>query len=933
MANKIILPGAWELIEDVPYKLFVLKVPPAWLRAAKHLAIQRVQRIGGYASVPVSSLDPIISASFPQIIKTVRKGWQQPGIPWLFATEKVDLTCLPELIRDWLRQEFSWLLGEENVNAILNNLNNSDWIWEEKGIKLSLLEQPKENHSEFRFQTIPDYIAKRFLENNTVKFQGENTEHQLEFYPVIRLNQGTELMSWPPYRISGSKKTEFAYVSFVIYFSLQTVPRRKQPLIYHYLSLRTWISEPLEKGLPYKGATGFVGDNRRWLDGSRQPYSFIHLRMKEASRRVYWHRAISELLILNDSPLPDAEDVASQPQYNWSNSNEQPQGIQIAIAYDSRHIIDKPSLPGVSSRDLASLDAAIIDKINEGLPLKRVGEAVEVSNTYFPYWGKVNPKKKDDKTPKKADDSTNPMHRPALAAPAVFNKKENSLRTILIVWEHQRCRDELVQEICSRLYLTSPTEIQTYNTPGGVEVQESVYTAIYGSICIKTIHVGELTRNFEFNCPPRERQQRRVELLEERIQRIESYLPQTQELSGAIIEIKRKPIIPETDPKKALRIGAARANYLNQHITSITGRKKDTQEEFVFRDGLSRVKSAVSDLFRQFAILPTPLINPEKDNIALHTWLTCFYVLRRTRQTTVSDKPSTVVLILRVNPVNGIVEVTTPNWFEDENKGWVPYPIAEQLFLDEKWEPDSDFEESSQESDNEEADKKKKQEQRQVDNFVSRCLQDCLNTPIGEEKNPQVLFMAEAQNARRLLTWLQNPYVPLSSGEFPSQLERDYQFTLSEKQRISIVRLRESKQNEVPVTIVAKSPGNKVSGVFKWNNVCDNFQENIYLSIRKPLNTEQGLLRNSQSRLDDGNKPIGNPKPLEIVVIYNRGIEQNTFVKFIHNLRDRYPYFSNFNTLPFPFPLAIKTKEYAIGVRDRVESQELESEEESQDEY
>ena len=192
--------------------------------------------------------------------------------------------------------------------------------------------------------------------------------------------------------------------------------------------------------------------------------------------------------------------------------------------------------------------------------------------------------------------------------------------------------------------------------------------------------------------------------------------------------------------------------------------------------------------------------------------------------------------------------------------------------------------------------------------------------------------MAEAQNARRLLTWLQNPYVPSSSENFPSQLERDYQFTSSEKQRVSIVRLREPSRNEVPVTIVENSPGSKTSGIFQWNNVCDSSQQSIYLSIRKPLNTEQGLLRNSQSRLDDGNKPIGNPKPLEIVVVYNKGIEQNILVKLIHNLRDRYPYFSNFNTLPFPFPLAIKTKEYAIGVRDRVESQEIDTEEESQDE-
>jgi hypothetical protein len=56
-------------------------------------------------------------------------------------------------------------------------------------------------------------------------------------------------------------------------------------------------------------------------------------------------------------------------------------------------------------------------------------------------------------------------------------------------------------------------------------------------------------------------------------------------------------------------------------------------------------------------------------------------VLRRTRQTTVSNLPSTVVLMLRVNPVNGEVEITTPAWFQDESKGWVSYPVAEQWLL------------------------------------------------------------------------------------------------------------------------------------------------------------------------------------------------------------------------------------------------------------
>ena len=381
------------------------------------------------------------------------------------------------------------------------------------------------------------------------------------------------------------------------------------------------------------------------------------------------------------------------------------------------------------------------------------------------------------------------------------------------------------------------------------KVKETIYTDGDNSICIKTMHVGDLNQNFQLNCTVRERQQRRIELLEERIQRIRAYLPNTDELCGAIIEIKRKPVIPETDPKNAWRIGAAQANYLNQHINSITAKKKDTKEIYVPQKNLNRVKSAVSDLFRQFGILPTSskkLIDPEKDNIHTHTWLTCFYVLRRTRQTTVSNLPSTVVLMLRVNPLNGEVEMTTPAWFQDNTKGWLSYSLAEQMLLSERWHPDSYIDETSPEEDEEETSTRREREQRSIDRFVANCLQDCLNTPIEDKQSPHVLFMAEAQNARKLLKWLQNPYVPKERNILPSQLDR--QLSKQEKKRLSIVRFRETKQNETPVAILKDKPGSRaISGVYKWKDICDNTEkkQNIYLSIRNPLNTEQGLLRNA----------------------------------------------------------------------------------------
>ena len=176
-------------------------------------------------------------------------------------------------------------------------------------------------------------------------------------------------------------------------------------------------------------------------------------------------------------------------------------------------------------------------------------------------------------------------------------------------------------------------------------------------------------------------------------------------------------------------------------------------------------------MLRQFAILPTPLINPEKDNISLHTWLTCFYVLRRTRQTSESNSASRVVLILRTNPVNGEVQVTTPDLFQDDTKGWVSYPVAEQLLLTEKWEPNSSTDEFDLEFEGEQTSTRRDREQNLIDGFVSNCLQDCLNTPIEEEQSPHVLFMSEAQNARKLLKWLQNPYVPETHNVLPGTVK------------------------------------------------------------------------------------------------------------------------------------------------------------------
>ena len=921
MTFNAILPGAWELTQDIQRDFFKLYVPSAWQQVAKSLAQQRVKLQGkGYPSAPVYSLDPIIAASFPQIIQTMRNGWQRPGVPWLIATEPTDnLNDLPTFIKDWLREEFSGCLEEEDVESSLSRLDDNLWYWEDEPTSYSLLNQPENRYDDIRFQALPDYLAGEFLENPVVCFRGE-VEYQLTFYRAVSLKPGAELMSWPPHQIPLFKSKEqigTADISFVIHFKLQTVPWRNHPIIYHQLSIRRWITDPLER-LPYRGATAYIGDNRRWLDGVRQPFCFIALPLKRAGGEGGWFKPINELLRLNDSPLPKPDTLASNPMYNWSVLDEQSRGIQAAIAYDTRHNGEQPCLPGVSPRDLASLDQAIQQRINDGFPVRRVGEAVRVKGKKVDFWQLKN-------SPK------TPMLRPEIATPAVFRQRSNPLHTILILWETPQCRDALIAEICRLLSLSPQGETTVYNIPTGEQGEETLYEGELGSLCIKTQFVEDLTQRLDVDnpsVPGNSRQKRRVNLLDERILQITAFLPPTEGVNGALVEIRPKQqyFPPESDPKLAWRIGAMQAGYANQHIHALTKRTKKGKEYFT-KDANNRVQKAVSDLLRQFGILPAPLIKPDIDGIEPCVWLVCFLVIRRTRRTTASNAASTVVLMLRVNPMEGKVEVTTPSLFQEKEalneNPWVSYPVGLSHLVREKWEPDYDWGQTTSDTNNQQpmSDKKRQQkaEQQAINQFVIDCLRDCLNTPIENELSPRVLFMAEAQNARKLLTWLKNPDLP--ANDLPSEFKR--QMTQSEIDRLWVVRLRVAENGEVPVGIVKGSPGSRTGGSFHWQDVCDDGANELYLSVRKLFNTEQGTstLQKKQSRLDDGNKQAGNPRLLEIAVVYHPDIDGDKLASFVHHLRDRWPYFADEVSLPFPFPFATLAKEYAVSARDTVESE------------
>jgi hypothetical protein len=279
-------------------------------------------------------------------------------------------------------------------------------------------------------------------------------------------------------------------------------------------------------------------------------------------------------------------------------------------------------------------------------------------------------------------------------------------------------------------------------------------------------------------------------------------------------------------------------------------------------------------------------------------------------------------MMIRVNAIEPKIEVTTPSLLtRNRANPWVSYPSALNYFLSEKWEPDSQFEEINAEFNEEQSLSEKEKEEALLNKFVSECIQTCLHEPI-EGVKPCVLFMAEAQNARRkgLLSWLQNPN--LHADRILSALHLKDE---DERNRLWIARLRlQGSSYETPVAIVKPSStkraklGSRARGaVYRWQGISKN-ELPIYLSIRQALTTEKFPLRISESRLSNGSRSAVNARLLEVAIVHHPGIQPDQLALLIHRLRNRFPYYADDSSLPFPFPFAAKAKEYAVSVRDLV---------------
>lgn len=868
MTTKRISLLAFE-IPDVAFPYYQLRLPGTFWQAARSLA-ETAAGWGRYPGISHKSLDQLVTAALPDILVDASGAWRQPDSVWLYALDTPDPRLIAAQFRSWMMEEYAPRVGDDKVLRAMEGLDDSEWRWDEASAQSLLL-------SDHRYAAIPQYVARNWPDEPL-----QLGDRLFYLYRNASCSEGVELVSWPPEQVETysprGSEGRGAYASAVVRITARTLPGRQAPLVYFHMGLRRWMSRPMvgAGGEVYlKRNTGvYVAAPWRWLDGRKQALSFIKVPVRRQGRCVTWPRGLSDLLS-NHVDLPNPAELAAEPTLGLNGLSHAP-GVSMAIAYDNRYSEHRIQA-GVGRKDVAALYRYVTERFGDILrPAGWTSQAASVPSKHF--WNFAR-KEKGSAAPGEERHSAVPMQRPEIASPAFFTPHTQPVKSLVVLWERPETRDALVHELAHRLQVV-PTE-----TP-------HLYKGSHGEVHIFMEEI-DLSLRAMLKVPSGlygpQRQRAISQAIEDRARAIAAgpwskLTRERADLSGAIVEIMpASKTTQDQDPKLAWRIGMSRAGFVNQHIHAV-GASPSLSDQM-------RVTNAVSDLLRQLGRMPSPVIDERLDGLGPELWLLGFAVLRRTSKTAAGQFKVSLPIVVRINPLTGVVEATEPRLYRSDAL-WEPYPTILRRVISMGTEGGLTPEATEE--------------------FVMDAVRDCLFTPIGECAKPGVLLLAEAQNARSGLLCLQDSRL-VTRHRLDALLTRH--LSAEERNRFSLVRVRTSEpRGEVPTFRAGTDLLGQTRGLFRWHSVTsEDFP--VYLSTSSREASAIRYLKNNDSRFGAAHQMAWNNRPVEIVVL-DSAHEADRIAYLVHRLRRRWPYVDMDTTLPCPLQFAMLAREYALGAED-----------------
>ena len=843
-----------ELLEK--HTFYRLPFPEKWKMEIKKVQAAITNKSVDEVNIPITLLNKAMRALVPDLIYIEPHAAKSGEKPWLYCTDNsIPSEQLFLIIQAWLKTQF-WKEGETHYSNLLKKLKSEDLHWEE--VKLNVGNWRTHDNgtadlgSDNDFIILPHVIAAKFSQKNVSLEIGSEI---LKFRRAPRAvgSKGAELISWKPLSFNDN------YWSVVITFTTQTIPFQSFPVLHCDLSLRCWVSCPITELPKDKETSVYLLTQVPWLEDFPNSTSFQVAPItgnwikenKDENQFNYQAKWGSKLAALLDNlnpknPFPKPQDIIGNPVLSLNlNGN-----TNAALVY--RNGIKPPhhvqfGLPPLERRRITEKIAELLVPEWELVPqIQRVktGRCQTSENYFIPNTKMKREYSEEELTAKRVS--------------TIYKEIRQSL-TVEIWYIHEATREELIKSICD--YLGIP------------ENAEFPYSFTEFTFNIKSQLLGSLGEALQLNSKIKDERDRRRDAIGEREKQVAAKVPQTSEMTVAIIELPpAERFQKENDPKNALRSGFAKVNRLTQFISTEPNNLSH------------RSLNSFLDLLRQLGVQSSPpKIVMKKASLPDKINYVGVWMIKKYAPTGADGEKKIVPVIVYMNSDSPEIQATA---FGLDR--FLPYrEVLLVIAQNNKVKGFANLEQG-------------------MSRFIKPTLEDILRT--GD-----TLLLCHAQNLRsQAWPWLANKNITQDQVKFGNEKP----FKITRFKGLRIVRVRDSQSHETPEWYAPNDNEQGFSkGIFQIGErvfASTNHPPKSF-SINRKLSKLSSWTKNGKTVAPSPDTYCWNPGLVELTVAC---IQPNDeiwpWAALTHELRHLALNYDEALKLPLPLYLAQQIEEYVL---------------------
>jgi hypothetical protein len=791
---------------------------------------------GGKSTLPVRSLNAAMAALVPGLISIA------PGVghsdfdgPWLRAGVKPGAEVVPSVMASWVRAEFEG----DDAAKFAAGLMKCDFAWEPAAIDVTAWQASGNGTAEPAptndFPFLAHFLAAELAKPEVKQSYGGSIRSWRRAPAAVGSPRVADLISWPAFEMTrGERRWLF---SIGLRLRVETLPWVMRPYVFAELSLRRWMTQAVKSG-DRRAVTVLLSPRVPWHGRAHSQREFQQARLErrwDRGKKLFeWRWADGLTDVLNDfgqawnEPVPNPQRLTEDPGA-WLPGKTNPAAL---IVYREGMRPGHPVGPGWG-------------------PIERSAIFREVVTALQPWVELSDPPSRITSLRQRSMSESN-------LASAAWSVVEGASGRIELLLLNQSVE-------ISHAVRTAGTELLGISPEPGAR-SGWVWRRGENEVAVNVVPLGSLGGSLELAGRKRSDY---YDAVSNRVSDVKAALAGGEGIRGSLIELGHHDEFRawSSDPKFAIRRGAALSGYLTQFLTPIDDTGSASTER--------RARSALLDLFRQWGLVSSAPGNLEWQVIA-------FWMIKQTGPTSLDRRAIEVPVSVRLTG-SGAPQLRAPAF-----SGWLPYREGLLRLVHE------------------------------VDPFASRSISaaacqshfsDWLQDALDE--GAPTLLLTSAQNIRRHWPAMNNKNIAVDSVPCGS---RTWQ---SGNSLLRHVRVRTSEFGETPEWY-GEPGGGHPAGIWTVPGTDRVFYSahrravtakyNLRLSKVTQWATAEGALRQPRPTA----RPQ-NPQLVEMAVALTQsGDEPVDLARRVHALRVSAAHYSDPLVLPLPLHLANLAREYVL---------------------